>query len=84
MMTLLTTIRSARTRRRQYEVREYEDALRERAEALEAAGRAKDEFLAMLGHELRNPLGAIMIAGRILDQAEVGVRHSVQPREVAR
>ena len=30
--------------------------------------RAKDEFLAMLGHELRNPLGAISSAVRLLDQ----------------
>src|SRR5262245_60571103 len=29
--------------------------------------RAKDEFLAMLGHELRNPLGAIGSAVRLLD-----------------
>ncbi len=31
------------------------------------ANRAKDEFLAMLGHELRNPLGAINHAIRLLD-----------------
>jgi signal transduction histidine kinase/ActR/RegA family two-component response regulator len=35
--------------------------------AAEAASRAKDEFLAMLGHELRNPLGAIANASRLLD-----------------
>ena len=32
----------------------------------EAANRSKDEFLAMLGHELRNPLGAISNASQLL------------------
>jgi signal transduction histidine kinase/ActR/RegA family two-component response regulator len=35
-------------------------------EAAEAANRAKDEFLAMLGHELRNPLAAISVAAQVL------------------
>ena len=39
-----------------------------RAEA-EAASRAKDQFLAMLGHELRNPLGAISNAAHVLGLA---------------
>ncbi|HEU4370789.1 MAG TPA: ATP-binding protein [Methylomirabilota bacterium] len=35
--------------------------------SVEAANRAKDEFVAMLGHELRNPLGAITTAIHVLD-----------------
>ena len=35
---------------------------------IESANRAKDEFLAMLGHELRNPLGAISTAIHVLDR----------------
>jgi PAS domain S-box-containing protein len=43
-----------------------------RAEAsLRATDRAKDEFLAMLGHELRNPLGAIVGAARVLQMAGI-------------
>ena len=34
--------------------------------AAEAANRAKDEFLAMLGHELRNPLAPIATAVQLM------------------
>ena len=47
------------SRRRQLQMR----ALHERVEAL---NRGKDEFLAMLGHELRNPLAAIRTALAVL------------------
>jgi signal transduction histidine kinase len=41
---------------------------RERAQAeAEAASRTKDEFFAMLGHELRNPLGVISTALHVLE-----------------
>lgn len=36
--------------------------------AAEQASRAKDEFLAMLGHELRNPLAAITNASQIIEK----------------
>jgi signal transduction histidine kinase len=39
-----------------------EDELRQQNQKLAAALRAKDEFLAMLGHELRNPLAPILTA----------------------
>jgi signal transduction histidine kinase len=42
--------------------------LRARADALAEADRRKDEFLAMLAHELRNPLGAIANASFLLEQ----------------
>jgi signal transduction histidine kinase len=44
-----------------------EHEMRARSQA-EAANRAKDEFLAMLGHELRNPLGAIGNAMRVIER----------------
>ena len=53
--------------------REAEDLTRElknRAEALADADRRKDEFLAMLAHELRNPLGAVSSASHLLEGAE--------------
>jgi len=39
-----------------------------RAQIMERLSRDKDEFLAMLGHELRNPLGAIASANAVLDR----------------
>lgn len=43
--------------------------LRDRAEALAETDRRKDEFLAMLAHELRNPLASISSALQVLELA---------------
>jgi two-component system CheB/CheR fusion protein len=57
--------------------------VRKEAEAkLRAADRAKDEFLAMLGHELRNPLGALASAVQILDLKERSADHVERARAV--
>ncbi|HLL55468.1 MAG TPA: ATP-binding protein [Myxococcaceae bacterium] len=46
--------------------RSVERSLLERAEALAESDRRKDEFIAMLAHELRNPLGAVSNAVKLL------------------
>ncbi len=48
----------------------------------EAANRMKDAFLAMLGHELRNPLGAILTAVRLLDHIGSQDERAVRARGV--
>jgi signal transduction histidine kinase/CheY-like chemotaxis protein len=91
--TLVSAVRSAvRARQRQYQIRGH---LAERArteEALRIADRRKDEFLATLGHELRNPLAPLLsgvhllrVAGtqdaritRILSVMDRQVRHLVR------
>jgi signal transduction histidine kinase/ActR/RegA family two-component response regulator len=52
-------------------VRERTKALAQSEEALRDADRRKDEFLAMLGHELRNPLTPISNAVQILKRADL-------------
>lgn len=45
-----------------------EDQLKAQNERLCEADRHKDEFLAMLAHELRNPLAPLLIAAQLLEQ----------------
>jgi PAS domain S-box-containing protein len=51
------------------EKKQLEEALRSRAEDLAEVNTRKDEFLAMLGHELRNPLSPILTALTLMRQA---------------
>jgi signal transduction histidine kinase len=46
--------------------------------AAELSNKTKDEFLAMLGHELRNPLAAIATAAQVLDHSEQALRKDVE------
>jgi signal transduction histidine kinase len=50
--------------------------------AAEQASRAKDEFLAMLGHELRNPLGAVANAVRLLDHPRTNEETALRARRI--
>ena len=52
------------------EMKKLQDELIRKTEELTAADRQKDEFLAMLAHELRNPLAPIMSALQILHRTE--------------
>ena len=70
---LVSAVRTAiRARDRQYQLREH---LAERArgeESLRLADQRKDEFLATLGHELRNPLAPLLTALHLLRTAAPG------------
>jgi len=57
------------------------EAQRARSHA-EAQNAAKDEFLAMLGHELRNPLGAVSNAVRVLDSTKASAAMQERARHV--
>lgn len=68
------------------------EALQHQAQELQQANTAKDEFLAMLGHELRNPLSPILNALELLRQGgdepgSLGLAREVierQTRQLAR
>jgi signal transduction histidine kinase len=61
IQSLISAAQSAiAARRRQYEVRELMEKLEDRVHE-------RDRFLAILGHELRNPLGAILLASQMMD-----------------
>ena len=62
--------------------RERQVLLEREKEALRSADRAKDEFLAVLGHELRNPLASLTTAAHVLRLAPPGDPRALQARGV--
>ncbi len=88
MRSFVSAVRaSLRGRRWQYRLRDQLEALRRAEQALRAADRRKDEFLATLAHELRNPLAPIrtglrLMRGGTLADAELGPLRDVMERQV--
>jgi len=74
---LIATVRSL------LRLRNRERVQSRRADALAEADRRKDEFLAMLAHELRNPLAAITTAHTILDRYAARDPGEARAREIA-
>jgi two-component system CheB/CheR fusion protein len=64
------------------EIKRLEQALRANEQGLREADRRKDEFLATLAHELRNPLAPIRSAARILASPRLGERELAWSRDV--
>jgi CheY-like chemotaxis protein len=63
---------------------EVEQALRDQAEELKEANRRTNEFLAMLAHELRNPLAAIVTSLPLLERSAATDTVEKKAREVIR
>ncbi|MGH8728386.1 MAG: chemotaxis protein CheB [Burkholderiales bacterium] len=64
------------------EHKQLEQALHRRVEELATADRRKNEFLAMLAHELRNPLAPLKMAGDILKNPAVDAATAERTREI--
>jgi signal transduction histidine kinase/ActR/RegA family two-component response regulator len=81
--TLMSAVHTAlRARQRQYQIRGYlADRLRSE-EALRVADRRKDEFLATLGHELRNPLAPMQAGLQLLKLSNLPDGRSARAVEV--
>jgi len=75
---LIATVRSL------LRLTEVEQELRDQAEELKAANRRTNEFLAMLAHELRNPLAAIVTSLPLLERCEPNDSVEKTARELIR
>ena len=75
---LIATVRSL------LRLTEVEQELRNQAEELKAANRRTNEFLAMLAHELRNPLAAIVTSLPLLERSEATDTVEKTARELIR
>ena len=80
---LVSAVRAAlRARRRQYQIRDHLAEVRRIADALREADRRKDEFLAILAHELRNPLAPMRSALETLRLAPENRNNATWARDI--
>ncbi len=83
--TLVSTLKFAlSSRRRQYQMRALLEEREKTAAQLKDADRRKDEFLAMLAHELRNPLASVANAAALLQNATARETHEWSAKVIDR
>jgi signal transduction histidine kinase/ActR/RegA family two-component response regulator len=64
--------------------KEIHEQLRQRAEMLKEVDRRKNEFMTVLGHEMRNPLAPLWHASSLLDGALPGDAHLREIRDIVK
>ena len=83
--SMVSAVQAAlRARRRQYELRNQLEQTNAANFELQNQARAKDDFLATLSHELRNPLSALTTAANLLDRQDLGANAEHTARQVVK
>ena len=83
--SMVSAVQAAlRARWRQYELRDQLEQTNAANRELHGQARAKDDFLATLSHELRNPLSALTTAANLLDRADLDPKADVMARQIVR
>jgi signal transduction histidine kinase/CheY-like chemotaxis protein len=83
--SMVSAVQAAlRARSRQYELRDQLEQTRAANRELQGQARAKDDFLATLSHELRNPLSALTTAAKLLDRTDLDPKADLMARQIVR
>jgi two-component system, sensor histidine kinase len=83
--SMVSAVQAAlRARWRQYELRDQLEQTHAANLELQGQARAKDDFLATLSHELRNPLSALTTAANLLDRTDVDAKADLMARQIVR
>ncbi len=83
--SMVSAVQAAlRGRWRQYELRDQLERTRAANRELQHQARAKDDFLATLSHELRNPLSALTTAVHLLDRGNLDAKAELMARQIVK
>jgi len=83
--SMVSAVQAAlRARWRQYELRDQLEQTHAANLELQNQARAKDDFLATLSHELRNPLSALSTAAHLLDRGSLDAKAEVSARQIVK